>query len=107
MLLRYLAHKRNDTDGKEELLIDHLNQTAEMAAEFAKSFGYENIAYEMGKLHDIGKYSEKFQRRINGENITVNHSTAGAITACKHKLVMYWCKPGGSEISYKKRGCCF
>lgn len=86
--MRYLAHKRNDTDGKEELLIDHLNQTAEMAAEFAKSFGYEKIAYEMGKLHDIGKYSEKFQRRINGENITVNHSTAGAITACKHKLVM-------------------
>lgn len=41
--MRYLAHKRNDTDGKEELLIDHLNQTAEMAAEFAKSFGYEKL----------------------------------------------------------------
>lgn len=86
--MRYLAHKRNDTDGKEELLIDHLNQTAEMAAEFAKSMGYEKIAYEMGKLHDIGKYSQKFQKRINGENITVNHSTAGAITAFKYRLPM-------------------
>ena len=86
--MRYLAHKRNDTDGKEELLIDHLNQTAEMAAEFAKSIGYEKIAYEMGKLHDIGKYSDKFQRRINGENITVNHSTTGTITAFKYRLPM-------------------
>lgn len=83
-----MAHKRNDTDEKEELLIDHLNQTADMAAEFAQSFGYEKIAYEMGRLHDIGKYSDKFQRRINGENITVNHSTAGAITAYAYRLPM-------------------
>ena len=29
-------------------------------------------------MHDLGKYSEKFQRRIRGEEIKVDHATAGA-----------------------------
>jgi CRISPR-associated endonuclease/helicase Cas3 len=36
-----------------------------------------------GILHDIGKYSDKFQRRLEGLNIRVDHSTAGAIEASK------------------------
>lgn len=84
----YIAHKRNETDGKEELLIDHLTQTAEMSKKFAEAFGFGDLAYYIGKLHDIGKYSDKFQRRIRNENIKVNHSTAGAITAGKSRNVI-------------------
>lgn len=84
----YIAHKRNETDGKEELLIDHLTQTAEMSKKFAETFGFGDLAYYIGKLHDIGKYSDKFQRRIRNENIKVNHSTAGAITAGKSRNVI-------------------
>ena len=29
-------------------------------------------------MHDLGKYSDKFQRRIRGEDIKVDHATAGA-----------------------------
>lgn len=35
----------------------------------------------MGLLHDIGKYQESFQQRIDGEYIQVEHSICGAITA--------------------------
>ena len=74
--LDYLAHKRNETDGKEELLIDHLTVTAEMAKLFAEPFDYGDLMYFVGLIHDIGKYSKEFQQRIRGMDNTVDHSTA-------------------------------
>jgi len=35
----------------------------------------------MGQLHDLGKYSERFQRRLAGEAIKVDHATRGALVA--------------------------
>lgn len=84
----YIAHKRNDTDGKEEKIIDHLIETACKAQEFADDFGFGENAYSMGRIHDIGKYGERFQKRIRGENIRTTHSTAGAIVAAKHRMLM-------------------
>lgn len=37
--------------------------------------------YTIGLLHDVGKFKEDFQRRINGENSRVEHSTCGALEA--------------------------
>jgi len=76
--MAFIAH-RNADDGMEQSMADHLTQTACLAAQFAKWFGAQEPAYRMGLLHDIGKYSEKFQRRIRGANVRVNHSTAGAL----------------------------
>jgi len=59
-------------------LEDHLKCTAELAAKFAKPFGAEDWAYLAGLWHDLGKYSEAFQRRLNGSTEHVDHSTAGA-----------------------------
>ena len=78
----YLAHRREDT-GEEQLLLDHLQGTAKLAGEFGKSIHAEQQAYRCGLLHDIGKYSEAFDRRIHGANISVDHSTAGAVEAKK------------------------
>ena len=87
--LDYLAHKRNETDGKEELLIDHLTVTAEMAKLFAKPFDYGDLMYFIGLIHDIGKYSKEFQQRIRGMNNTVDHSTAGTQLAfTKYRAIM-------------------
>lgn len=79
----YIAHKRNETDGKEEKIINHLTETATMAKIFAEPFNYGAEAYFIGMLHDIGKYGKSFQRRIRNENIRVNHSTAGAVTSLR------------------------
>lgn len=72
----YLAHINEN--GKEQTLIEHLKNTAILAGKFANSFGAYDWGYCCGLLHDIGKYSQKFQERIRGKEEKVDHSTAGA-----------------------------
>ena len=83
--MKYIAHKRED--GEEQTIIEHLNNTAEMCSEFAKCIDLPEYGALVGKLHDIGKYSNEFQKRINGATIAVDHSTAGAKEAFNHKLL--------------------
>lgn len=75
--MHYLAHRIKET-GEEQTLKVHLEETANLAAKFAKSFGYEEWGYCLGMLHDIGKYSAEFQSRIRYGTKKVDHSTAGA-----------------------------
>lgn len=57
--------------------------TAERAGEFAEKFGKREWGYCCGMLHDIGKYSKEFQRKIQeNTNERVDHATAGA-QVCK------------------------
>lgn len=72
----YISHRRND--GAEQSVSEHLCGTATLAHTFACEFGAENLAKVTALFHDIGKYSTEFQRRIRGQDIRVDHSTAGA-----------------------------
>lgn len=72
----FVAHISDD--GREEAVEDHLRAVAERAASFAASFDSGDWAYNMGALHDIGKYTDSFQRRIKDNGPRVDHSTAGA-----------------------------
>ena len=74
--MEYIAHK----DGERiQTIKDHLTGTAKLAGNFASKFGKENWGYCCGMLHDIGKYSDKFQKKIKeNNNEMVDHSTAGA-----------------------------
>ena len=72
----YLAHISGDKTRKQTLL-EHLKGTAELAGDFSSAFHCREWGYGCGMLHDIGKYSEKFQKRLYGGNIT-DHATAGA-----------------------------
>lgn len=74
----YLAHRTEE--GREQPLLDHLNGTAKLASAFAAAFGQEKLAEVLGMAHDIGKYSDAFQRylRANGQGSRVDHATAGA-----------------------------
>lgn len=75
----YYAHTTDNSDKHDwQPLKDHLVQVAELAASFASDFKGSEFAYASGLLHDIGKYSDKFQRRLEGSSIRVDHSTAGA-----------------------------
>lgn len=69
---------RVDDNGKEQLLIDHLTNVAKKCADFAADFDSKDFAYLLGLLHDAGKYSDAFQRRIRGSSEQTDHSTAGA-----------------------------
>ena len=72
----YLAHISEDKT-REQTILDHLKGTAELAGDFSSAFHCREWGYGCGMLHDIGKYSEKFQKRLCGGSIT-DHATAGA-----------------------------
>ncbi|MEA5086995.1 MAG: CRISPR-associated helicase Cas3' [Methanocorpusculum sp.] len=61
-------------------LLEHLIETSNLMSEYCSKFTCPEIGKLCGLLHDIGKYSDEFQRRVRGENIRVDHSTAGAKT---------------------------
>lgn len=75
---RFYAHRR-EREAREnwQPLIEHLQKTAEMARDFGKDANVGELAYIAGQLHDLGKYSAEFQRRLEG-GPRVDHSTAGA-----------------------------
>ena len=79
----YYAHSAQDELGNLlpykhwQTLQSHSVNVGEMAAEFARVFGSQEIACQAGKLHDLGKYSKAFDRRLHGGS-SVDHATAGA-----------------------------
>lgn len=78
--MTFYAHSGTPGDKSDwQELPDHLLAVAEMAAEFARRFGLEKAAYAAGLFHDLGKYDPAFQRRLEGAEIRVDHSTAGAV----------------------------
>lgn len=74
--MKYLAHINEK--GEQQLLKEHLENSAVLCGTFADSFGAYEWGYCCGLLHDIGKYSLKFQERLFNSGIKVDHSTAGA-----------------------------
>lgn len=78
--MSYFAHSgtpRDKSDWQE--LYVHLRETACLAAKFAAPLGLERLAFLTALFHDLGKYDPRFQERLTGKNIRVDHSTAGAM----------------------------
>ncbi|MFC1776936.1 CRISPR-associated helicase Cas3' [Pseudomonadota bacterium] len=74
----YYAHSGNRPNKSDwQLLSDHLNKVGFIAAENAHFFDGATLANISGVLHDIGKYSEAFAKRLEGGE-RVDHATAGA-----------------------------
>ena len=79
-------------DGRPHLLIDHLTEVGRLSASFASAFGAEAWGQLAGRWHDLGKYTNDFQKLIRTENGVDahveqveggprDHSTAGALHA--------------------------
>lgn len=82
----YIAHVR-ELDKEIQTIKTHLLGVQRLAEQFGEKLGLKHVAGLAGLLHDLGKYSEKFQQYIDivafhpelpqpkrGE---VDHSTAG------------------------------
>lgn len=80
ILEMYYAHSSgNKTDrGDWQILADHLIGTAVKAEQYGKSCGLPRAARLAALFHDLGKYDPAFDARLRGENVWVDHSTAGA-----------------------------
>ena len=81
--MQYFAHSsESESDDQWQPLDSHLTNVAILAACFASSFSAANWGEAAGLLHDLGKYSEDFQKRLRG-GPRVDHSTAGAQEAVR------------------------
>jgi len=80
---KYLAHSAN-MDGQTDTMYHHLQAVAARAAEHAQPFRAEREAYLAGVLHDLGKYGDLFQRRLQGKEKGLDHWSFGAWVALSH-----------------------
>jgi CRISPR-associated endonuclease/helicase Cas3 len=80
--MRFFAHSTANPDKSDwQPLAAHLRNVSLRAGEAAAIFGARELAGLSGLLHDIGKYTHDFQRRIAGDAVRVDHATRGAMLA--------------------------
>ena len=91
-----LAHISEDK-ARTQTVYEHLSGTANLAGEFAAPFGATEEARFAGWLHDIGKYSTAFQKRLLEDGPRVDHATAGAQEAMK-------CRPPHPQAAFAVAG---
>ncbi len=73
----YLAHSEN-RHGEPQRLADHLTRVASLTERFADAFGAGEEARLVGLLHDLGKYGDLFQLRLQGKERRIDHWSLGA-----------------------------
>jgi CRISPR-associated endonuclease/helicase Cas3 len=75
----FYAHSRvGEPPVTWERLEWHLRRAGALARRFGSRFDMSHTAAASGLLHDVGKYSDEFQRRIAGDAGKVDHATGGA-----------------------------
>jgi CRISPR-associated endonuclease/helicase Cas3 len=80
--IRFFAHSTPNVNRSDwQPLAEHLQAVSRLAGEKAQVFSSAGLAELAGLLHDLGKYTDEFQRRISGDAIRVDHATRGAIVA--------------------------
>jgi CRISPR-associated endonuclease/helicase Cas3 len=81
--MNFYAHTADD--GRQwQPLVTHLRNVAELSEKFAAPFGLAAEARLAGLLHDLGKYSARFQERLCNPAIHgINHWAAGTFYAAK------------------------
>ncbi|WP_332670858.1 CRISPR-associated endonuclease Cas3'' [Aromatoleum sp.] len=78
----FFAHSTPQADKSDwQPLQHHLQHVGEIARGLGSSFQGDELAEVAGLLHDIGKYTDDFQRRISGDAVRVDHATRGAMLA--------------------------
>ncbi|MBR6320114.1 MAG: CRISPR-associated helicase Cas3' [Prevotella sp.] len=76
----YIAHSAN-SHGITQTMKEHSLGVSKLMRDFALSDSFADLYEFCGLIHDMGKYSEAFQKHIAGENNKVKHSIYGAIFA--------------------------
>ncbi|MSQ35462.1 MAG: CRISPR-associated endonuclease Cas3'' [Dehalococcoidia bacterium] len=86
----YFAHSKNDA-GDYHLLVDHLRDTAALAADFAAALGAAEAGRLLGLWHDLGKFNPRWQSylladeaKLDKYHEKIDHKGAGARLAANH-----------------------
>jgi CRISPR-associated helicase Cas3/CRISPR-associated endonuclease Cas3-HD len=78
--MTYHAHSGNEA-GRWHPLREHLTEVASLAKSFAVDRCWSGEAYMAGLLHDLGKYGDRFQARLKGQDSGLDHWSQGASLA--------------------------
>jgi CRISPR-associated endonuclease/helicase Cas3 len=81
-----------------QLLKTHLDNVSELTKGFAAAFNCAEYGKVAGLLHDLGKYTVEFQKRLDGNPRRVDHAIHGAEIALKKY------KDGGYFVAYAIAG---
>jgi len=82
---KYYAHSTDNSDKEAwQPLEEHLCNVAALAGDFATVFRGKDWGVCGGMLHDAGKATDEFQKRLEGSGIRVDHSTFGARLALEN-----------------------
>ena len=76
--MKYFAHSKGEDKANWQDLSEHLLNTSRLAFVLGEAAGVSEHARLAALLHDLGKFSVEFQRRLEGDPKKVDHSTAGA-----------------------------
>jgi len=75
----FYAHSTERSDKSDwQFLSNHLIKVGNLAEEFAGAFNCAEYGKAAGLLHDLGKYTVEFQKRLEGKHPKVDHATRGA-----------------------------
>lgn len=96
--MKYWAHSDRDglpethRDARWQPLNEHLRRVGAIAETLAREArpsdpGFHATAKAAGLLHDLGKYTDEFQKRIRGESGPAPHSAHGAAVARRAKAL--------------------
>ena len=75
---QYYAHSAPQDRQQWQRLSVHLEATATRAAAFLESVGLDELGRVTGVLHDLGKYTDQFQARLEGSPRRFDHAAPGA-----------------------------
>lgn len=80
--MNYYAHSGNDYKNWHTLK-EHLTSVSRLAGEYLTGWQGEEEARLAGLLHDLGKYGDRFQNRLHGQDKGLDHWSQGAFLAVK------------------------
>jgi len=81
------AHSANP-HGQWHRLRDHLCAVSDLASRFAGNSPWAQEAALAGLLHDLGKYADRFQERLEGRDAGLDHWSQGAwIALSQHRSI--------------------
>jgi CRISPR-associated endonuclease/helicase Cas3 len=83
----YIAHSENSR-GKKQTMKEHSSGVGKLMRKYALSESFADLYEFCGLIHDLGKYSEDFQKYIAGESHKkVRHAIYGAIYAINQSML--------------------
>jgi CRISPR-associated endonuclease/helicase Cas3 len=95
---RLIAHRRK-SDGAEQTLLKHLQESSQFAKEFAAKIGLSEIGRILGLLHDFGKASDIYQAYLRSQEGLINPDEDGYVDARRGEIDH---STAGAQLVYKK-----